>query len=186
MIANKRDVAKCLKTLNVMLQSLKDQQVTITLRNDSIVRGTITSVDADMNIELRDATLAPDHFYLTDTPQEPRKLTDNEEVAASGDLSAAAIGEEVEGDTCDSDSSCEDLVNDDETIYSYFVVKGSRVRHIDLPSDLDLASATRSEITRVRNRRKHWTKRDIVQPYKRGDSPTKNVTNSSKETSSFQ
>ena len=63
--AKKRDTAKSVKTLLVTLQSMRGRDVVFTLRNDSVVRGTIIRVDADMNVELQNATVEPDPFYDT-------------------------------------------------------------------------------------------------------------------------
>lgn len=168
-MANKRDVAKTVKSLNVLLTSLRDQQVTVTLRNDSIVKGTIMSVDGDMNLELRDATVKQDPFYITTSTSSSSNETTRASPAkgSSCDADVAAGGETTRAGSEDRPSDSESSVNsaeegDDSTPYGYFIVKGSRVRHIDLPAGLDLVNSARCELERIRNRRKQWSKRDIV------------------------
>ena len=184
--SSKRDVAKSIKTLLVMLQSMKDQQVTITLRNDTLVSGTITSVDSNMNIELRDASIAPDPFYNTtatpvleginDDDSSPKTSTFDNDVASTTDNLSDSTSSDVK--QCDSqvphpiidgpidysDSSSDEYTDqtESEQLLSYFLVKGSRIRHIDVPADIDLLEQTKGEIERIRNRRKQWSKRDII------------------------
>lgn len=200
MSTTRKDVAKSTKTLLVMLQSCRNQQVTVTLRNDTRVKGTIIKVDADMNIELKDATLEPDPFYCTTSSSEscgggggivcnsklkPECDTDDESDFECNTITTATI-------TATTNATCAvSLVDNSEVgninkntslssgalnkaagvnneigqsaqVCDYFLVKGSRIRHIDLPSDCDLLENTRNEIERIRNRRKQWTKRDIV------------------------
>lgn len=272
MFLTKKDIAKSVKTLLVMLQSLKDQQVSITLRNDTVVTGKIVEVDGDMNIELANATVEQDLFYCiepiekntkkaklnqqqqqqqptttaTTGPEQTRMATTNQEQerCTSGDEKDVFITEERD-QTCDSserrlvaaDSHVggnssrqtnlsetstnihisdggsailanvgavavdddraapstadqqpkggameegdevgnnksrhigeEDNLSSATNVYDYFIVKGSRVRHIDLPTDCDMIASTKCEIERIRGRRKQWTKRDIVQPQSR-------------------
>lgn len=183
-MATRKDVAKSIKTLLVMLQSLKDQQVTITLRNDTTVRGTIIKVDSDMSIELRDATVESDPFYCTNstatttiTPSAPTSTQPTSSVGESfqrpdsdsevdmGDLdNAPAITNDDNQNICQTGGDGEQCDGDKQTAASrdYFVIKGSRIRHIDLPADYDLVAGTRREIERIRSKRKQWTKRDIV------------------------
>lgn len=256
MVLTKRDIAKSVKTLIVMLQSLRNQQVTITLRNDTIVTGKIVDVDGQLNIELTDATVEQDLFYCIQAPniggetsrQHERQTTtttasgnsavvdetmrdeeeeeeedqagpsqegatvdnlserkdlnfdsshqtaagdlvdkssqhqqtpisaDNETAAivATDPLTAAAADQQLADrrtrkqkvDTSGTfrASKGDDLSNATTiTVYDYFIVKGSRVRHIDLPTDCDMIASTKREIERIRGRRKQWTKRDIVQ-----------------------
>lgn len=187
MASTRKEVAKSVKTLIVVLQALKEQQVTVTLRNDTLVRGTILSVDSDMNIELKDATVELDGFYCTQTSSEQE--TTNKANTSDIDLLESA-GEpvdkdvlivrdcsDVQNDICPSHRLPTLLDNSDEdeevsdgpiaqcaTVYDYFLVKGTRIRHIDLPTDLDLVASTRGEIERIRNRRKQWSKKDIIRP----------------------
>lgn len=265
MVLTKRDIAKSIKTLIVMLQSLRDQQVRITLRNDTLVTGKISQVDGDMNIELTDATVEQDLFYHIQ-PNDVRKkakldvsttssmehlldtqVTTNEQdqdrqtfaqpkegVNCKANLSerkdpncdnrahrdappptaddlvdksrllqtsvdkdtttTASTGanrqpapmadvaadhstapavqqskrkneqqqEEGEGQASAADAALDDLPSTTTNVYDYFIVKGSRVRHIDLPADCDMIASTKCEIERIRARRKQWTKRDIV------------------------
>lgn len=189
MASTRKDVAKSVKTLIVMLQSLKEQQVTITLRNDTLVRGSILGVDANMNVELKDATVELDGFYCTQTSSE-QETTNNTNILEDIDLQKSANEtvvdtkglivrdcSEVQSDICPShrlptlvDNNDEDEEVHDEpsaycaTVYDYFVVKGTRIRHIDLPTDLDLVGSAKGEIERIRNRRKQWSKKDIVRP----------------------
>lgn len=168
MLPSRRDVAKTVKSLNVLLQSLRDQQVVVTLRNDSIVKGTIISVDGDMNMELRDASLCQDPFYVTNTSGDPPVIAstapsrDSQE--AGGETTRAGNKDQASDSesSTNSDSDGDDNDDDETELYSYFIVKGSRVRHIDLPAELDLVNSARSELERIRNRRKQWSKRDIV------------------------
>lgn len=210
MISAKKEIAKSVKTLIVMLQSIKDQQVTITLRNDSIVTGTIVRVDANMNIELKEATVQLDPFYCTDIQPEQTKHAmnaakdsdsheeDQQDHSDGGTASGGGggdgcdyvIDDSVSVDQTDTTNhsifdtdaldvnSCwqNDNANDDDgdsatdseptttrpILYDYFVLRGSRIRHIDLPTDCDLIASTKCEIERIRGRRKQWTKRDIV------------------------
>lgn len=187
MASTKREVAKSIKTLIVMLQSLKDQQVTITLRNDILVKGTIIKVDACMNIELKDAVVEVDKFYCTmQTSEQINKLCLSDEDGQKEDHNNGkddCLEVRVNNDTQDDGSPRERVpilvdnndeeeeVNDGQgvstthqcaTVYNYLVVKGTRIRHIDLPSDRDLVDSTKSEIERIRSRRKQWSKRDIV------------------------
>ena len=142
-----KDIAKSVKSLLILLQSMRGQRVVITLRNDSLVTGTIIRVDADMNIELEDATMEPDPFYITtnvqtdtivETPT-PERLQDDEPHDEDDAVSEPDGGQ-----------------------YRYLVIKGSRVRHLDVPEDCDLVQAAKHEIERIRNRHKQWSKRDIV------------------------
>lgn len=206
MASTKKEVAKSIKTLIVMLQSLRDQQVTITLRNDTLVRGTILKVDACMNIELKDAVVEIDNFYCTQTTsseQEPNKsgssdkdpqkgdhirtekgdvildITDGQKIISniqdnvcpskqkqqpvpSGNLIDNNIQEEEVNDVREQGANA--LTHQCATVYNYFIVKGTRIRHIDLPTDCDLVDSTKVEIERIRSRRKQWSKRDIVRP----------------------
>lgn len=187
MVRTKKEIAKSVKTLLVMLQSIKDQQVTITLRNDTIVRGTILDVDANMNIELKDAMLEPDLFYCTrlakvqmkqqqgqkhdqqleqQQPQQeqPPSMTidddcepDTDNLANEPTCPLIEIEEKEEPVEGNSDGN-EQVARS----FDYFVVKGTRIRHIDLPPDYDLVASAKCEIERIRSRRKQWTKRDIV------------------------
>lgn len=197
MVLTKRDIAKSVKTLLVMLQSLRNQQVTITLRNDSIVQGTVVEIDGDMNIELARATVKEDLFYCIQPngnttparinpnkkarlePQEstsmsPATLTKTDETQAA-DCGANKQVVEEDKDNIDYDDDDneeeeddreekegEDLSNTISHVYDHFIVKGSRVRHIDLPADCDMIASAKSEIERIRARRKQWTKRDII------------------------
>lgn len=168
-----------------MLQSMKDQHVTITLRNDTIVSGTITSVDSDMNIELRDASLAPDPFYNTtktavledinDIKSSPKATRYDNDTRNSDDLPHSTNSDAKQCLSQDSSSAidcpvdCSDSSSDESTdqteseqLLSYFLVKGSRIRHIDIPADIDLLAKTKEEIERIRNRRRQWNKRDII------------------------
>lgn len=259
MSLTKKDTAKSVKTLLVLLQSCRDQQVTITLRNDTIVQGTIVGVDGNMNIELKDAIVRPDPFYITKCPNldSALRLDTGATVAASknGDGVGASRcmthssnkkdahremdtvqrqhqqQQVEETDTClktpggdfidnngddveltstantttttpntgedtyttiraggsgsdddlddDVNSNCEEEsddtsseeqnVNDGNdagagqtTSGDYFIVKGPRIRHIDLPTDCDLVASAKCEIERIRGRHKQWSKSDIV------------------------
>jgi small nuclear ribonucleoprotein (snRNP)-like protein len=123
-VTTKKDIAKSIKTLLVLLQSMRGQQVVLTLRNDSIVRGTVVKVDSNMNINMSDVTIEPDPFYIVE-------------------------------------DRCEDV--DSVNVKSdYMVVKGTRIRHIEVPRDFNLIEEGKREINRVRNRRKQWTKNDII------------------------
>lgn len=239
----KKEIAKSVKSLIVMLQSLRDEQVTITLRNDSIVKGTIINVDAAMNIELKDTIIEPDLFYVTDRSPPPSTIkkipkqsspnrstmsnntyrnqpssanitnfnkdqdTDSTLVVSSHEMKSELLkvnsekedniestkifstedvpicvdqeeyfssqesqeteqedrfySEQDEFDQSESndDSSIDQTVNQ---YINYHLVKGSRIRFIELPNNIDLLTSTRSEIERLRNRRKQWTKRDII------------------------
>lgn len=186
---SRKAIAKSVKTLLVLLQSLRDQQVTITLRNDTIVKGTIIRVDSSMNIELSNATVEADPFYCTEPkPKEseilqaqPAETTievdvndDDFNVNNTGDHGHAVysiIGNRranendlslQDGDDVGDESSDSDNDQSISKPCDYFIVKGSRIRHIDLPTDNDLLAGTKSEIERIRNRRKQWSKGDIV------------------------
>lgn len=259
MRVSKREIAKSVKTLIVLLQSLKKQQVTITLRNDTTVRGTIVKVDDCMNIELENAIVEDDLFYKTDKKQtlnlnnvnnndckeleQQQQENDymNIDVECDSNINNGELEQEDDGDMsinsddqdtidrqkqelmagnscsgwrrinnsleenlniehddqdnnvvgdkagddyyddeqqCSSDSDDDVCTNDsiggenNEGDYSdssnggmhdYFLVKGSRVRHIDLPSDCDLVACAKSEIERIRHRNRPWSKKDIVQ-----------------------
>lgn len=200
--STRKDTAKSVKTLLVLLQSMRNQQVTITLRNDTIVRGTILKVDANMNIELKDATVESDLFYSTtpvaavDSDQQSDSknndgLIEEQEFKVNSDIQGGTranfapnnsnndtteemttkIDQDNDNDgRLDGSEEEEDDDDDDEgeeeqqtnRLHDYFLVKGSRVRHIDVPTDYDLLASGRSEIERIRNRCKQWTKRDIV------------------------
>lgn len=123
--STKKDIAKSIKTLLVVLQSMRGQQVVITLRNDLSVTGTIDKVDSNMNVNLSDVMVEPDPFYVTAT--------------AGGGENATKV---VKSD--------------------FLLVKGSRIRHIEVPDNFDLIEEAKREITRIRNRTKQWTKRDII------------------------
>lgn len=241
---SKKDIAKSVKTLLVLLQSMRGQDVVITLRNDNIVKGTILKVDANMNIELKNATVEPDPFYntsdqVTTIREEDREVKIEEQITLvrhhlpggieSADplttLAAAAATRQRLSDTTNNDTpasvrdfidrssvqtmtsngarqldggqlqgqfhapaatvnrveplSCE--LNDDEhrdidddqprergiltssrRKSDYLLVKGSRVRHVDVPADYDLVGGAKRELELVRNRRKQWSKRDII------------------------
>lgn len=202
---SKKDVAKSVKTLIVMLQSLRDQQVTIVLRNDSIVRGTVIKVDASMNVELRDATVDLDPFYQTDPVGQGLinscsidSLVDTVDIGlASGDIDSPIDNvsghlsglsnkhgnleseSELRLDSDEEDVSSD--IGDDysinnqgsslqgdkpigKRIFDYFVVKGTRIRYIDLPNDRDMVASTKAEIERIRDRSKQWSKHDIIRP----------------------
>lgn len=47
-------------------------------------------------------------------------------------------------------------------VYDCYIVKGTRIRHIDLPIGCDLLDSAKCEIERIRNRGKQWNKRDAV------------------------
>lgn len=203
MAATKKEIAKSIKTLLVMLQSIRNQQVTITLRNDTLVRGTILKVDDCMNIELQNATIEKDPFYCTN----PRVTLKSDLVQVNSSEEADEDGEDITESIHESDSDsevvyadnilnvvgkniedqeAEDLLEDSldataaaaaaatndggdlhednksSSTHDYLIVKGSRIRHIDLPTDCDLVASTKCEIQRIRDRRKQWTKRDIV------------------------
>lgn len=192
MASSKKEIAKSVKTLLVMLQSVRNQQVTITLRNDTIVKGTILSVDASMNIELENVSVDIDHFYLTNTPttdEQLQAIAVDESVPQSEDIGedSMMMDRDLDINQTTSDSEIKDYekelelersdrnTNDDcltsvnnnsgngnIKLYDYFIVKGTSIRHIDLPSDCDLLASAKCEIERIRNRRKQWTKRDIV------------------------
>ena len=168
----RKDVAKSVKTLLVMLQSMRQRQVTITMRNDTIVRGTIIKVDASMNIELQDATIEPDPFYCTsdliDATTAATTTTTTTTTTTADDEARDSSGDELD-EQPDQIHHDQDDPSDDERrgeqqreTCPYFVVKGSRVRHIDIPEGLDLMASTRLEIERIRNRRKPWTKRSAL------------------------
>lgn len=185
-----KDIAKSIKTLLVMLQSMRDQQVTITLRNDNIVTGTIVSVDSDMNIELKQALLEPDPFYDTlkekkpnrvvgdgasgsQTPQGPPKQpvtnVDNEpkDFLRISEDSREGYHDDNEETLSEDDQDDNDQDQDDiepNQLLDFIVVKGTRVRHIDIPDHIDLFASTKLEIERIRNRRKQWTKKNIIHP----------------------
>lgn len=230
-VAAKKDIAKSVKTLLVMLQSIRDKRVAITLRNDTLVTGTVVKVGADMKIELKDATVEVDRFYCTDEntlnlvnahsdlkKSEPLQHKDNDsdledcigpddmDIEQSDDNSNNDAFEKgaidtnprakngaVNNGTCHEqddynihhDDDCDKQVRHDQavgstsglqdpygkgtkgdestsTLHEYFVVMGSRVRHIDLPADCDLLSATKSEIKRIRDRTRRWSKKDII------------------------
>lgn len=137
MSMTKKQIAKSVKTLIVLLQSMRDQQVVITLRNDTIVRGTIIRVDDCMNIELENATFEEDLFYKTGGEKDK-----DGRLAASSTAGLSESG----GD--------------------YFVIKGSRIRHIALDSESDLLACAKMEIEQIRARNRPWSKRDIVQTNK--------------------
>lgn len=200
--STKKETAKSVKTLLVMLQSMRGQQVTITLRNDSVVRGTIIKVDANMNIELENATMEQDLFYQIETGQQSGEDDNHSERSMSVDeeMDNKSTEYELLVDTNESDkinnidqASKEDFnteqganrrdqcldnntdtedenENEDDNDrrhgkdLEYFLVKGTRVRHIDIPADYDLLAGGKSEIERIRDRSKQWTKRDIVRP----------------------
>lgn len=247
MPVSKREIAKSVKTLLVLLQSLKKQQVTITLRNDTIVKGTIIKVDDCMNIELENAIVEDDLFYKTNNNikeskqqidymnvdnendnniengeleqvdddmninsdnQETIKIEQQQQLLKNVITNGASIGKSLQENSninhddqeinidggeffennnadnyddeeqCYSDSDDDDVdINDSigasntnnnegdycsNNMHDYFLVKGSRVRHIDLPSDCDLVACAKSEIERIRNRNRPWSKKDIV------------------------
>lgn len=180
MLSSRKDTAKSVKTLIVMLQSLRDQQVIVVLRNDNIVRGTLIKVDASMNLELKNASVEPDPFYETNSAENQR----GEDIIPSIDennldsLANIQSYREVVCDKDQTDQSCDKDIDersysdegmseqgdgiDEQSVYDYFVVKGSRIRYIQLPDDNDLMELTKLEIERIRNKRKQWTKRDII------------------------
>lgn len=119
----RKDIAKSIKTLLVVLQSMRGQQVVINLRNDLVVTGTVIKVDSNMNVNLSDVVVEPDPFYIT---------TDD----------------------------CDDTSRSVKT--DFLIVKGSKIRHIEVPDNFDLIEEAKREINRIRNRRRQWTKRDIV------------------------
>lgn len=218
----KKEIAKSVKSLIVMLQSLTGQQVTITLRNDTIVRGTILKVDPSMSIELGNASVEEDLFYRTipvkhvasttesntspsQTKEDQDKLRSDNQTNCSEDQDFPATRNidmatnlsvtlercnktdedeltqddecrkfrraDVHGDSIDHDDDVviyDDNSNDTEEApapdMNYYLVKGSRIRYIQLPSHLDMIASAREEIERLRNRRKRWTKKDIVRP----------------------
>lgn len=198
MQSSRKDTAKSIKSLIVLLQSLRGQKVTITLRNDTTVRGVVIKVDANMNIELKNATIEPDKFYRTDDMDESQLSSpvdlivqgsdvvddmnirletmtneSSQSICNAGELSSHSQNKNpivtVVGDTSeDSEQGDDDETGDNanlcepNTEYDYLVVKGSRIRHLDLPNDSDLLQATREEILRIRNRRRQWTKRDAI------------------------
>lgn len=196
MALGSKDVAKSVKTLLVMLQSCKNQQVSMVLRNDTRVTGTIVRVDGSMNIELQNATIEQDAFYCTDgkidssgkdLPGREKNSNDgaepNANIDPTGDSSThekpfvdndcgddftrdkssghdSIIGSDHDGD--DDDDNDDKCARQHNETYDYFIVKGSRIRHIDLPTDCDHIAGTKSEIERIRNRRKQWSKKDIL------------------------
>lgn len=173
MVRTKKEIAKSVKSLIVMLQSIRDQQVTVTLRNDTIVRGIIIDVDSNMNIELKNAIVEPDMFYCTSsTPGEEEEDEEEQQnvVVSSNDDQECRLNVDETTDAVVDD--CEEnggLIGENDAgveqnsgKLDYFVVKGTRIRHIDLPADTDLVASAKGEIERIRNRRKQWTKRDIV------------------------
>lgn len=168
--SSNKEIAKSVKTLLVMLQSLKDQQVTITLRNDTIVKGTILSVDSCMNIELQNAIVEIDNFYTTTTINE--QAPDTSEVPTDDAMDCrlpmcdSELGSFI-GTSKYADSPQELLTSINATAnrqHEYFLVKGSRIRHIDIQTDNDLIAGTKKEIERIKNRGKQWNKHDIVRP----------------------
>lgn len=210
-VSTKKEIAKSLKTLIVMLQSLRDQQVSIVLRNDTVVTGTIVRVDASMNVELKNAKLESDPFYQTQPTKQNKSATDNEPQTSSStdhddtkkqthnlstSIHASRIDQSHLGghrddgytechsrkllthDNDEDDPSCDNEESDcsesrhiskgdehlDLSKQHYFVVKGSRIRYIDLPSDHNLIESAKAEIERIRNKRKQWNKRDIIRP----------------------
>jgi len=86
-------------TLAAFIQALEGSQIVIELRRDTIVRGTLISADAELNLQLKDATL---------------KLLDGTQRTAA-------------------------------ELY----IRGSAVRFIHLPGNLDPASAVRAHRRRV-------------------------------------
>lgn len=195
--SSKKEVAKSVKTLLILLQSMRNQEITITLRNDYIVQGTLLKIDDNMNIELENATVEPDPFYNTSSfiddnrqssdedeivTDEPRMLDDDDD-----DSSNTKTRNRIQNDTTilpnqqadkqnhnDEDDGAGDYerAEDDEADivitarrdHKYLLVKGSRVRHVDVPADCDLLGGAKRELDRVRNKYKQWTKRDIIRP----------------------
>lgn len=177
MATTRKEIAKSIKTLIVMLQSMRGKEVAVTLRNDSIVRGTIAKVDHDMNIELLNATVEQDLFYVT--PDSLRRRSQSSSQPSSKRISREDVGDNFVGASDEDDgaasssgpqqanliddqqrssSSSSSPTNSGNVMYDFFLVKGSRIRHIDLPADdgCDLLDCTRNEIERLRNRRKQW------------------------------
>lgn len=197
-ITTKKDIAKSVKTLLVLLQSMRGRTVRITLRNDTLVTGTIIAVDSDMKIELKNATVEVDKFYHIDrstlnllnlrrelsesTVPEPgqnskalRHYSDlgteqsadnnvNNDSCMRGTVQATDSGDHfTDGEHNDPAVQAADQDHDSSaTLHEYLVVMGSRVRHIDLPTDCDPLSSTRLEIQRIKTRARQWTKKDIV------------------------
>lgn len=122
MLTSRKDIAKSIKTMIVALQSMRGQQVAITLRNDSIVTGKVVRVDSNMDVELSDATVVPDPFYL------------------------------IDGNSEDCNHRCD----------TYFLLKGTKIRHIEVPEDFDIILEAKREISKIKNRTKPWTKSDII------------------------
>lgn len=173
-VATKKDVAKSIKTLIVMLQSMKNQQVSITLRNDSVVRGTIVKVDSNMNVELMNVIIEPDPFYCTaegpsDGPSNliPDKIKYSTDTVINNNMIAqrkdtnhvdpSILNQEEE----DHDVDDGEMIDANDSL-AYLIVKGSRIRHIDVPENFDVMANTKQEIERMRGRTKQWTKQDIV------------------------
>lgn len=163
--STRKDIAKSIKTLLVMLQTLKDQQVTITLRNDSIVCGTVIKVDAEMNIELKNAHIEPDQFYCTQPADSKQVQTHTAYDESNVSIDKETESEEMVTEQSESEEDDEQGDENDSTgkLFDYLLVKGSRIRHIDMPvADCDLLANTKQEIERIRNRHKQWTKHDII------------------------
>lgn len=158
--ATRKEVAKSIKTLLVMLQSMRDQQIAITLRNDSIVYGTIKNVDSNMNVTLIDAVIELDPFYFTTPVRSSETSPENvdEELDEQPDFRASPERPDIES----SDDSEQDSTPGNKKPIPFFILKGSRIRHIDLPNYLDPIAEAKQEIERMRHRTRAWTKTDIV------------------------
>lgn len=102
-----REKAQSAKTLICLLQSLVNKETSVELRDDSIIEGTVQSVDGFMNVELTSAVLKTPTSLLSGTYVETK---------------------------CD-----------------YFFVKGTRIRYVHIPDDVDPIAAIQGQLKLIRS-----------------------------------
>lgn len=121
------------KTLVSFIQSLVNQIVEIELKNDTIVKGYLVQVDAYMNCTLQS----------TDIVQQ-------EQPHCSSSKSDSGISEvrcqKVEVSTPINFMSSEYKV----TNYDHFFIKGTRIRYVEVPQDIDPIESIKQQISEHR------------------------------------
>lgn len=147
------ETAKSIKTLLVALQSMRTKRVRINLRNDTFVEGTLIRVDGCMNVELVDAVEFQDTFYIT-----PAKNNTKEQMIDESKSDIKTKNDVDKKEDISKDGSDEYEDHDLDTI----IIKGTKIRYIEVLEDVDIIDSTKKEISRIRSRYRPWTKKDIV------------------------
>ncbi|KAH9407202.1 hypothetical protein TYRP_012751 [Tyrophagus putrescentiae] len=132
-----REVAKSAKSLICLLQSCTGKVVQVELRNDTYCLGTLQSIDCNMNTELVDT-----HIWSVDEQLSAAKL-DRHHHHQTSTKQVVVISTEPS----------EELLLAAPKV-DYLFIKGSRIRYVHLPPEIDILESIEAQLGTFRRRRR--------------------------------